>query len=308
MRMRASVALAMLVIATSIDVAVATRRTFVSTNGYDAAACSVSAPCRSFGAALAQTDSGGEIIVVDSGGYGPVTVNKSVAIRSPAGVYAGISVLFSPGIGVSVEIPGGRVTLEGLTITGLGGQHGVVFKEGAELRISRVQIQGMTQNGILISQSEGGSLIVSDSVIARSGVVGIWMQGNGSKSSVLVERSRIEGNGGGFGAGILVQENAVGHVRDSTLVRNFRGVDVESFTLPTSVDVENTLVAENVVGLFSGMNVGALARIRAARSTIVGNTLFAFEAQDGSSILSRGDNSVFDNAGGEAFTGIYSPQ
>ena len=115
MRMRACVALAMLIIATSIDVSVAAQRTFVSTNGDDAAACSVSAPCRSFGAALTQTDSGGEIIVVDSGGYGPVTVDKSVAIRAPAGVYAGISVFSPPDTGVTVDIPGGRVTLEGLT-------------------------------------------------------------------------------------------------------------------------------------------------------------------------------------------------
>jgi hypothetical protein len=42
--------------------------------------------------APAVTGAGGEIIVLDSGGYGPVTINQSVAIRAPAGICAGISV------------------------------------------------------------------------------------------------------------------------------------------------------------------------------------------------------------------------
>src|SRR5438093_6424824 len=64
-----------------------TQRTFVSAHtGSDANPCGPTTPCRSFGAAMALTLSGGEIIVLDSGGYGTVTIDKSVSIVSPAGV------------------------------------------------------------------------------------------------------------------------------------------------------------------------------------------------------------------------------
>jgi hypothetical protein len=62
----------------------AAQRTFVSAgNGSDANACTRQAPCRNFGTAMAQTDSGGEVIVLDSGGYGVVTINQSVSIVAP---------------------------------------------------------------------------------------------------------------------------------------------------------------------------------------------------------------------------------
>jgi hypothetical protein len=57
------------VVALSIALAPAAlgaQRTFVSTSGNDANACSLTAPCRSFGAAITQTDPNGEIIVLDS--------------------------------------------------------------------------------------------------------------------------------------------------------------------------------------------------------------------------------------------------
>src|SRR6266446_6592240 len=67
-------------------------RTFVSGLGNDANPGTLTSPKRSFASALTVTDAGGEIIVLDSAGYGPVTINKSVSIISPTGVYAGITV------------------------------------------------------------------------------------------------------------------------------------------------------------------------------------------------------------------------
>ena len=77
-------------------------RTFVSGAGNDANACSIVAPCRSLGAALAQTNSAGEIVVLDSAGYGPVTIGKSVSITAPQGVYAGITTATD---GVTINTP-----------------------------------------------------------------------------------------------------------------------------------------------------------------------------------------------------------
>src|SRR5262249_54412423 len=66
-------------------------RTFVSGQGSDSNPCSLAAPCRSFAGALAQTNAGGEITVLDSAGYGTVTINKSVTITNPGGVEAGVT-------------------------------------------------------------------------------------------------------------------------------------------------------------------------------------------------------------------------
>ena len=76
----------------------AVQRTFVSTGGSDSASCSLSAPCRGFTAAAAQTSSGGEVIVLDSGGYGPVTLTKSISLIAAPGVHAGISVFSGDGV------------------------------------------------------------------------------------------------------------------------------------------------------------------------------------------------------------------
>ena len=52
----------------------------------------------------------------------------------------------------------------------------------------------------------------------------------------------------------------------------------------------------------------ALARIGVARSDVTGNTLYAIEPHGASSILSRDDNTVIDNAGAETTTGTYLPK
>ena len=56
------------------------QRTFVSAaNGNDANPCTLSLPCRNFQAAIAQTASGGEVVVFDSGGYGTVNITQAVS-------------------------------------------------------------------------------------------------------------------------------------------------------------------------------------------------------------------------------------
>src|SRR5689334_17771785 len=90
----------------------ASQRTFVASYGIDTAPCSLPQPCRQFARALTQTLAGGEIIVLDSAGYGPVTIAQNVSIVAPAGIYAGISV-FS-GNGVTIAAPATKVKLRGL--------------------------------------------------------------------------------------------------------------------------------------------------------------------------------------------------
>ena len=107
------------------------QRTFVKSTGNDGNPCSLTAPCRGFAAALAQTAANGEIIVLDSAGYGAVTISQSVSIIAPPGVYAGISV-FS-GTGIAITGTNVRVVLKGLSINGQGGSNGIVFSGSGTL-------------------------------------------------------------------------------------------------------------------------------------------------------------------------------
>ena len=55
-------------------------RTWVSGVGDDANPCSRTAPCKTFAGAISKTAVNGEINCLDPGGYGAVTVTKSVTI------------------------------------------------------------------------------------------------------------------------------------------------------------------------------------------------------------------------------------
>ena len=58
-------------------------RTFVAHNGLDgntATNCAETSPCQTFAAAYTVTNPGGEIVALDSAGYGPLTITNSVSI------------------------------------------------------------------------------------------------------------------------------------------------------------------------------------------------------------------------------------
>ena len=144
----------------------AAQRTFVKSTGVDTLpgpvpnVCSVASPCRTFDAAMLQTLPGGEVIVLDSAGYGAVTISQSVSIIAPPGVYAGITA--SSGDGVTVNGAGIVVVLQGLTINGLGtGNNGINFIAGDELHV----INGSISNFALTGITAGGRLFVSDTII-----------------------------------------------------------------------------------------------------------------------------------------------
>ena len=101
-------------------------RSAVSITGSDAATCTVPDPCRTFQVAISKTNPGGEIIVLSSGGYGTFSINQSLTIVSPSGIYAAIASA-SGGTGIYISTASGNsVVLRGLHVNGaLGGFRGV---------------------------------------------------------------------------------------------------------------------------------------------------------------------------------------
>src|SRR5438270_3184304 len=113
------VLLAFLVLLTvSVAAQAQATRTWVSGVGDDANPCSRTAPCKTFAGAISKTAAGGEINVLDPGGFGAVTITKSITIKAN-GELAGVLVSGTNGIVVAAGA-NDRVTLVGLDIDGLG--------------------------------------------------------------------------------------------------------------------------------------------------------------------------------------------
>src|SRR5881398_98002 len=76
-------------------------RTWVSGVGNDANPCSRTAPCKTFAGAISKTFINGEIDCLDPGGYGAVTIAKSITIDC-TGTFG--SILASGTTGVTINI------------------------------------------------------------------------------------------------------------------------------------------------------------------------------------------------------------
>src|SRR5262249_23502123 len=155
--------------------------------------CSIPSPCRTFGAAIAAVATGGEIVVLDSGGYGPFTIAKAVTINVPSGVYAGIAV--SSGVGITISLSAGdTLVLRGLTINGTGGMAGIAFT-GGTLTLERCVISGVVDNAIEMAVPGGanGRLSLTDSTFCNCGGTGVVLfpLGGGLTSSVHVDHCRF---------------------------------------------------------------------------------------------------------------------
>jgi hypothetical protein len=207
-------ALCALAVASAADAA--SQRTFVASYGSDASAtCSLAAPCRAFAAAIAQTNPGGEVIVLDSAGYGPVTITKAVSIIAPAGVYAGVSVATGDGIVVNAGATD-VVKLRGLRLNGTGGANGIVATAVGLLDIARVEVAGFTSRGLDFAAPDG-RLTVADSPFLANGGSGLVVAPATGSATVTVRHSRFDQN---TLHGVVIGTNATGGIFDSSASNN----------------------------------------------------------------------------------------
>lgn len=121
-------------------------RTWVSGVGDDANPCSRTAPCKTWAGAISKTAAGGTINAIDAGGFGAVTITKSITIDG-AGVKA--SSLTSGTNGIVINAPAGDVVLRDIDITGVDSDlnactspNGVQIQNARSVRIVGVSISG----------------------------------------------------------------------------------------------------------------------------------------------------------------------
>jgi hypothetical protein len=167
-------------------------RTWVSGVGDDANPCSRTAPCKTFAGAISKTATGGEINVLDPGGFGAVTITKAITIRSEC-IEAGV--LVSGGNAIVVNAPNATdvVILDGLDIEGLGtGLNGVHIVGNGSVVVRRSLIHHFTGNGVNLVGVSGAKVLVQDCVISNNGG-GVNVQGSGGVANTgVIDHSTIE--------------------------------------------------------------------------------------------------------------------
>jgi hypothetical protein len=146
-------------------------RTWVSGFGDDANPCSRTAPCKTFAGAISKTATGGEIDCLDPGGFGALTITKSITILcGPSGV-GGVLVSGTNGIVVSTPT-GSRVVLDGLDIEGVAtGLNGINILGQGTVVIRNCSIRDFAQNGVNVAGTSGSTqVLIQNSIITGNGL------------------------------------------------------------------------------------------------------------------------------------------
>jgi hypothetical protein len=255
-------------------------RTWVSGVGDDANPCSRTAPCKTFAGAISKTAAGGEINTMDAGGFGAVTITKSIRIIAQSGV-AGILVAGANGVVVSAAASD-AVYLEGLVLDGVGGSgiNGILFNSGASLVVRDCKIFGFSQWGILFTPTTPATLEVSNTIAVNNGgsatfgavkVVGragATLVSGVIDGSLLANNANgflIDGAGGGGPAEVTVRNSVVSGNSGNGIATNSAGA------VSSVVYVDRTTSSNNGGAGIAATGVPQAAAI-IGNSTIQGNT------------------------------------
>jgi hypothetical protein len=296
--------------------ACAAARTFVATTGIDtntSSNCAPTAPCRTFSAALSVTDSGGEVVVVNSGGYGPATITKSVSITAPDGVYAGVTV--GSGNGFTIGTAGVSVALKGLTINGpgTGGSYGVfVVASGAvTLTVDHCVISNFPSSGpagAAINFIASGVVRIGNSLIRDNGY-GLSLEG----ASADIVNSQFFNNDIGISANAPVSGAIASVVVTDTVLSDSSivAVDVTASGASSSsqVSVVRSTLSNSQYGAYTAATNGGVTRLSVSDSMVAGDAYGLYQYQDGvagssATLTSFGNNAFSSNVADE--TGIIT--
>jgi hypothetical protein len=295
--LRRTHALALIAVALPLmatDAIAIAQRTFVASYGLSANTafnCSIAKPCRAFSEAIGVTIPGGEVIVLDSAGYGAMTITRAVSIVAPPGVYAGITA-FS-GFGVTVDAPGESVRLRGLKINGQGATDGIVLVHGARLLVEDCEISNFPSTGIDLVEANS-SVTVKNTLIRESDT--------GAYSAGILDATFDGVHISGGTVGILATSGSRLTITRSVLSQNSEiGIYATAAGgTTTDVMVTQSTIAESNYGVDAVAFSGSTARIVVDGTAIndVAIRAFNFAAQGGTEIIyTSGTNTVGFNNG-----------
>jgi hypothetical protein len=284
-------------------------KTYVASTGSDSSPCSRTAPCRTFQAAINAVGAGGQVVALDSAGFGSnVTISKSVSMSAAPGVFAGITVFAGDGITVNAG-PNDAIALRGLAITSQGTKGaGVVVTGGGEIEIEGCEIDGFSffnvELGIVGPHGSGvifgnsGKLFIKDTIIKRN-FLGIDISSGSGTALAHMDNVSIVHNQ----FGMRVQVATDGAIRNSTISGNASSAILVTTPPPGNfgfgpsarLDVDTCLITNNRTGL---LVEGFTSAVSISNCTISHNTDNGFFVQFAQgTIVSRGNNTIIGNGG-----------
>ncbi|HEV2881598.1 MAG TPA: right-handed parallel beta-helix repeat-containing protein [Pyrinomonadaceae bacterium] len=258
-------------------------RTWVSGVGDDVNPCSRTAPCKTYAGAISKTAKDGEISTLDPGGFGTLTITKSITVNGGGagqGYGSVLSALAPQGFLINItDVNDIRKTvrLNWLDINGASsGTDGVRFIAGNVLYIENTNIDGMTGDGVDVNVAGTGAAelymrnvsirnCVGNGVILNNSSTGavaaalenvqISTCGDGFeaalRSNATLRNCVISSNDGVGSAGVRVNgATSVVNVDSCSLSFNTSGVRVDSGTarVSNSVFTNNTTQLHQVGG------------------------------------------------------------
>ena len=277
-------------------------RTWVSGVGDDANPCSRTAPCKTFAGAISKTATAGEISVLDPGGFGAVTISKSITINGE-GTLAGI--LAAGTVGIIINPPTtGVVTIRNISINGAGtGTDGIRILNGGKINIENCSIQGFINQGIDIIPSTAA--LVQHVNILNTQIRHVTQQGvqilpSGGATVKLTMTDSLVNNAGLAGVDVAGANNSASLTR-TTLANANPGFQVQQATSTGFCD--SCLITDNTTG--ATVQAGT-AGIRLHNSSITSNTTAA--AGGAGTVVGFTSNMVAGNGGTNTLTGPSAAQ
>jgi hypothetical protein len=255
-------------------------RTWVSGVGDDVNPCSRTAPCKTFAGAISKTATAGEINCLDPGGFGTVTITKSMTLNCHE-VFGSILASGVPGITINATAAGSRVILRGLQINGVqggtavAGTIGVRILAAAVVAIEDTVITQFAQQGITDNRTGGGTKLFMENVTVSHNVGTGVNVAAGATNNVSMDNVYVLENATGLGT---ATGNNVAIKRSVFSGNAGTGVEADG---GAQVTVDNSLISNNGIGLQVG------GTIKLSNSDVVFNTT-AFSG----GIITYGNNRI----------------
>jgi hypothetical protein len=275
-------------------------RTWVSGVGDDANPCSRTAPCKTWPGAISKTAPGGEIDALDPGGFGTVTITKSITLDGGGGQVA--SILASPGVnGINVSAAATDVIiLRNVRINGAGGATGVQVNTAARVVIEKCDIFGFATAAILVATSATSSpnIKVQETTINNNSA-GISVKPTGGTVKIALERTHVDNNVNG---GMRVDGTTGGTVNaaisDSSISLNgAAGLNVLSGTANVAVDVQRAVIADNGGAGVSSSNTNGGTSTVTVGDSMLSNNASAWNIAGTATLASYKNNEVTGTQG-----------
>jgi hypothetical protein len=267
-------ALSLFILALSSAAQAQATRTWVSGVGDDVNPCSRTAPCKTWAGAISRTAAGGEIDALDPGGYGTLTITKSITVDGAGTHASGLNAGGVNGFNINDSATAtpntSIVRLRNLSINGAGattGLNGIRFVAGKALHVENVVIDRQSGDGISFTPAAAGvvfELYVRNLTVRNVTSDGIEVSAAGAGSIALasIDDSSFAKSGNGVRGGA----NSRVHLTDCQIAL-MGGFGVSAEVASSEVNVSNSLITNSPSGVRAN---GGVARV--SKSVVTGNT------------------------------------